>query len=81
MRVITAVVVISVVVVGRKCRSGHVVMMLGYVLLGVHDRRLAGLGIRGDAFHRDSRKRLNRQAQRQQHDGEEFAPIRHGCGF
>ena len=31
------------------------------------------------ARHRHSRERLDRQAQRQQHDDEEFAPVRHGC--
>ena len=30
------------------------------------------------AIHRDGRKRLNRKAQCQQHDEEEFAPVRHG---
>ncbi|VWC92691.1 hypothetical protein BCO18430_03355 [Burkholderia contaminans] len=71
----TTTVVMRVMVVGRERRSMHVVMMLGHTLLGLHDRRFADFGMRGDAFHRDSRKRLNRQAQRQQHDDEEFAPI------
>jgi hypothetical protein len=30
------------------------------------------------AIHSDGRKRLNRKAQCQQHDEEEFAPVRHG---
>lgn len=71
----TAAVMMRVMVVGRDRRSMHVVMVLGHALLGMADRRFAGLGMRGDAFHRDSRKRLNRQAQRQQYDDEEFAPI------
>lgn len=41
-------------------------------------RRVAGVGICDHAWHRDGRKRLNRQDQRQQHDDEEFAPIGHG---
>lgn len=32
------------------------------------------------AFHGDGRERLNRKAQREQHDEEEFAPVRHGNG-
>ncbi|WP_156429657.1 hypothetical protein [Burkholderia sp. TSV86] len=68
-------VVTGVMVVGRERRCAHVVMMLGHALLGMNDWRFAGFGMRGNAFHRDSRKRLNRQAQRQQHDDEEFAPI------
>ena len=36
--------------------------------------------MRGLAFHGDDRERLNRKAQREQHDEEEFAPIRHGYG-
>ncbi|WP_408227856.1 hypothetical protein [Paraburkholderia sediminicola] len=35
---------------------------------------------RGLAFHGDGRERLNRKAQREQHDKEEFAPVRHGYG-
>lgn len=31
------------------------------------------------ACHRHGRERLDRQAQSQQHDNEEFAPVRHGC--
>ncbi|WP_166742037.1 hypothetical protein [Burkholderia cepacia] len=75
MRVVTAAVVMSVMVVGRERRTMHVVMVLGHRLPGMHDRRFGSFGMRSDAFHRDSRKRLNRQAQRQQHDDEEFAPI------
>ena len=71
----TAAVVISVMVVGRERRSMHVAMMPGHGLPGMHDRRFAGFGMRSDAIHRDSLERLNRQAQCQQHDDEEFAPI------
>ncbi|KWF26720.1 hypothetical protein WL87_07325 [Burkholderia diffusa] len=65
----------SVMVAGCERHSMHVVMMLGRALFGVQDPDFAGFGMRGDAFHRDGRKRLNRQAQCQQHDDEEFAPI------
>ncbi len=65
----------SVMIVGRECGSMYVVITLTHGLLGMHARRFAGVCIRGNAFHRDSRKQLNRQAQRQQHDDEEFAPI------
>lgn len=75
MGVMTAAVAMGAMVVGRECRSMHVVMMLGHGLLGMRERRFTGLRMRGDAYHRDSRERLNRQAQRQQHDDEEFAPI------
>ncbi|MGF7000552.1 hypothetical protein P3T25_008944 [Paraburkholderia sp. GAS32] len=36
--------------------------------------------MRRPAFHGDGRERLNRKAQCQQHDDEEFAPVRHGYG-
>ncbi|WP_342705672.1 hypothetical protein OHZ10_20660 [Burkholderia arboris] len=36
---------------------------------------------RARACHRHGRERLDRQAQRQQHDEDEFAPVRHGCGI
>ena len=36
--------------------------------------------LRGLAFHGDGRERLNRKAQREQHDEEKFAPVRHGYG-
>lgn len=70
-----AAVVTSVMVAGRECRCGHVVMMLRHALFGMSDWRFAGFGKHAGAFHRGSRKRLNRQAQRQQHDDEEIAPI------
>lgn len=35
---------------------------------------------RGLACHGDGRERLNRKAQYEQHDNEEFAPVRHGYG-
>lgn len=53
-------------------------MARGQVMCGIADRRVASVGIRDSAFHRDGHKRLNRQGQRQQHDDEEFAPIGHG---
>ena len=36
--------------------------------------------MRRHAFHGGGRERLNRKAQREQHDEEEFAPVRHGYG-
>ncbi len=35
--------------------------------------------MRKPAFQGDGRERLNRKAQCQQHDEEEFAPVRHRC--
>nr|WKF60398.1 hypothetical protein HUO10_004919 [Paraburkholderia busanensis] len=37
-------------------------------------------GLRVIACHGDGRERLNRKAQYEQHDNEEFAPVRHGHG-
>lgn len=55
------------------------------LMMGRWRARLKVLGRAGahfdrcdNAFHRDSRKRLNRKAQREQDDNEEFAPGRHG---
>lgn len=73
-----AAVVMRVVIV-RQRYPEHVVMMPRHVVHGMQGRRLPGVGTRGHAFHRDSRERLNRQAQCQQHDDEQFAPIGHGC--
>lgn len=64
------------------------VIMVGYDrvsvccprLMEVLMRRCFVIGhLRGRTNHRDGRKRLNRKAQCQQHDENEFAPVRHGC--
>ncbi|AQH05131.1 hypothetical protein A9R05_39680 (plasmid) [Burkholderia sp. KK1] len=47
-------------------------------LLEVLMRRCFVIGhLRGRTNHRDGRKRLNRKAQCQQHDENEFAPVGH----
>jgi hypothetical protein len=56
-----------------------IMMVAGHLIPGVPDRQFAGVSTRRNAFHRNSRERLNRQAQCQQQDDEEFAPIRHRC--
>lgn len=75
-----AIAVVRRVTIAGQHHPVHVVMVvLGHVVPGVQGGRLGSVGMCGNAFHRDSRKRLNRQAQCQQHDDEEFAPICHGC--
>jgi len=68
---------VTVVIVGKR-HPMESVIVLGHGMYDMPDGRLAGVGMGGDAFHRDSRKRLNRQAQCQEHDDEQFAPIGHG---
>lgn len=74
----TVALVMMVAIVGHN-HPAHFLMMLGHVVPGVPDGRIAGASMCGDAFRRDGCKRLNRQAQCQQHDDEQFAPIGHGC--
>jgi hypothetical protein len=74
MHVMTAAVVMTVAIIGQH-HAVHFMMVLGQVMLDMQGERLARVGMDGSAFHRDGRKRLNRQAQCQQHDDEEFAPI------
>lgn len=72
--------VVVVAIAGKRHSMDSVIVLLGHVMHGMPCRRLPRAGMRGNALHRDSRERLNRQAQCQQHDDEEFAPIRHGYG-
>lgn len=50
------------------------------VMLMLKHRRSLADHMRGLACHGDGRERLNRKAQYEQHDNEEFAPVRHGYG-
>ena len=68
-----------VAIFGKHHLMDSVIVLLAHVMHDMPGGRIAAVGMGGDAFHRDGRKRLNRQAQCQQHDDEEFAPIRHGC--
>lgn len=68
------VIIIMMVSIVRHNQRAHYMMTLGHVMLGMPGRRSRNVGMGGNAFHRDGRKRLNRQAQCQQHDDEEFAP-------
>lgn len=43
-------------------------------------RRLVYASFTQPTFHRDSRERLNREAQYQQDNDEKFAPVVHGGG-
>lgn len=65
--------------VGLLGQHRGMVVMLGDCTgcLMARGRRIAH-GMRGLAFHGDGRERLNRKAQHEQHDDEEFAPVRHG---
>lgn len=66
---------------GLRGRHRGVIVMTkrARVRLMTHRRALAD-SMRGFAFHGDGRERLNRKAQHEQHDNEEFAPVRHGSG-
>lgn len=80
----------SVTVVLRMC-TGDVIGAIGHhrsmimlmsclaSILMEHGRPFSTT-MRELAFHGDGRERLNRKAQREQHDEEEFAPVRHGYG-
>lgn len=67
-----------VTIVVRERHFMHVRMLCRYGRFRIPKRSFLRFGVRSDAFHRDSRKRLNRKAQCQQQDDEEFAPVRHG---
>lgn len=67
--------VMMVAIVGKRHLMDSVIVPFGHVMHDMPGGRIADVGLGGNAFHRDSRKRLNRQAQCQQHDDEEFAPI------
>jgi len=79
MHVKTAARVMMVAIAGEN-HPMHFSMVLGHVVPGLPDGRIAGASMGGHAFHRDGRERLNRQAQCQEHDDEQFAPIGHGWG-
>jgi len=80
MRVMGVAVVVMAVVVAGKRHVAHVMLVHMRALFDVLGRRFASFGMRSNTVHRDGRKRLSRKAQRQQHDNEEFAPVRHGSG-
>jgi len=67
MHVKTAARVMTVAIAGEN-HPVHFSMVLGHLVPGVPDGRIAGASMCGHAFHRDGRKRLNRQAQCQEHD-------------
>ncbi|MBR8142737.1 hypothetical protein NUV26_13610 [Burkholderia pseudomultivorans] len=73
-------VVMLVMVVAGECHAMHLMMVLWRDLPHVRGKVFARFRMCGNTFHRDSRERLNREAQREQHDDEEFAPVRHGSG-
>lgn len=74
MRIMADAVVMKVVVLRQTSRV-QFVMAFRHGMIVMLDRRLDTAGVFGDAFYRDGRKRPNRQAQSQQQDDEEFAPI------
>lgn len=76
MRVVRAVVMPRVMRAVRTRHALHVAVVFWRGLMLVPGR----IVLRGGALRRDGRKRLNRKAQRQQDDDEEFAPVRHGSG-
>lgn len=65
--------------VGHHHRGSAMRMVHLIRILLVHGRPFS-TSLRGLAFHGDGRERLNRKAQCEQHDKEEFAPVRHGYG-
>lgn len=72
------------VTVARGLGTGIIMGAVGHhhrgsAMLMVHGRPFS-TGLRGLAFHGDGREQLNRKAQCEQHDKEEFAPVRHGYG-
>ncbi len=77
--VCVAAMMMALMAVARHHHAVHVMtaIRLGQVRM-VRGRPFA-CEMRRPAFHGESRERLNRKAQDQQHDDEEFAPIRHGC--
>lgn len=62
----------------REGQPRHFVKMICHAVFGVPKRRPSAVKLRGSALHRNSRKRLNRQAQCEKHDDDQFAPIGHG---
>lgn len=57
------------------CGNVHIVTVSRPRRMFILRRRHFAHEMRGLAFHGESRERLNRKAQYQQHDDEEFAPI------
>jgi len=74
MAVMTVMIRLVVAVVSER-RVVRAMTMSRRIVPRVHGCGVTGVSLRGNAFHRDGRKRLSRQAQCQQHDDEEFAPI------
>ncbi|MBN3786069.1 hypothetical protein [Burkholderia sp. Ac-20353] len=73
------VVMMQMLAVGKR-QSMCFMVVLRHRLLCVLNCRFTCFSAGSNAFHRDSSERLNRKAQCQQYDDEEFAPVRHGCG-
>ncbi len=69
------------VIAGLVGHHRGMAVMLGHCTssLLMRGRHIAH-GMRGAAFHGDGRERLSRKAEHEQHDNEEFAPVRHGYG-
>lgn len=80
MRVVGVTVVMMGMVVVSERHAMHFMVVLWHGLLRVLGFHFTRFRMRSNTFHRDSRERLSRKAQCQQHDDEEFAPIRHGSG-
>lgn len=57
-------VIMAVAIIGQH-QAVHFMTGFRHVMLDMRGERLDKVGTRGDAFHRDGRKRLNRQAQYQ----------------
>ncbi|KVV30716.1 hypothetical protein WK80_10530 [Burkholderia multivorans] len=80
MRVAAATMAMRGMVVVSERHTMHFMVVRWRGLLRVRGCAFPRFCMRGSTFHRDSRERLNRKAQCQQDDDEEFAPVRHGSG-
>ena len=65
--------------VGGRVYVGRFVTMLGNRLPGVDGEFGVFVRMCRRALHRNSSERLNRKAQCEEQDEEEFAPVRHGA--
>lgn len=61
--------------IAAECGGMHIVTMFGCARFEVQDGAFARIRQYRRAGHRDGRIRLNRKAQYQQHDDENFAAI------
>jgi len=68
----------AVMVAASHCHVMRVMVRERLISVFMVRRRDVTPGMRRPACHGDGRERLNRKAQGQQHDDEEFAPVRHG---